>query len=146
MKVLLTGHTGFIGQSIMKLLIKKKIKLFVTKYNNLSIPKGNNISVIDLKKDLIQFDKFDLVIHTAWDKLNDYDSKDHLKKILSTNIKFLTKLIKNGAKNLIILGTCFEIGDCNGEISEEVKLNPTTRYGLAKKKLLLKLIAIKKKV
>ena len=27
MKVLLTGHSGFIGQSILKLLLKKKIKL-----------------------------------------------------------------------------------------------------------------------
>ena len=38
MKVLLTGHSGFIGQSILKLLLKKKIKLFVTKYNKLLIP------------------------------------------------------------------------------------------------------------
>lgn len=146
MKILLTGHSGFIGQSILKLLLKKKIKLSVTKYNNLSIPKEKNISIIDLKKDKIQFDNFDIVIHTAWDKLDNYDSNDHVKKILSSNFKFLTKLIKMGSKNLIILGTCFEVGDCYGEIDEKIKLNPTTKYGLAKKKLLSKLLSIKKKI
>ena len=51
MKVLLTGHSGFIGQSILKLLLKK-IELSVTKYNNLSIPDEKNIAVVDLKKKL----------------------------------------------------------------------------------------------
>ena len=50
MKVLLTGHTGFIGQNLLNSLLKKKIKLFVTKYNNLKIPRNKSISIIDLKK------------------------------------------------------------------------------------------------
>ena len=41
MKVLLTGHSGFIGQHLLKILIKKKINLYVTKYNNLKIPENN---------------------------------------------------------------------------------------------------------
>lgn len=144
MKVLLTGHSGFIGQSILKLLLKKKIKLSVTKYNNLSIPEEKKITVIDLKKKFLIKD-FDLVIHTAWENLDNYNSKQHIKKILPSNIKFLTKLIKKGAKNLVILGTCFEVGDCSGEIDEKIKLKPKTKYGLAKKKLLFKLLSIKKK-
>ena len=71
MKVLLTGHSGFIGQSILKLLLKK-IKLFVTKYNKLLIPE-KNISY-RFKKN-IQLTSFDLVIHAAWDKLEDYNSQ-----------------------------------------------------------------------
>ena len=43
MKVLLIGHSGFIGQSLLKILIKKKINLFVTKYNNLKIPRNTKI-------------------------------------------------------------------------------------------------------
>ena len=51
MKVLLTGHSGFIGQSILKLLLKKKIKLFVTKYKKLLIQKKKkNISYRFKKK------------------------------------------------------------------------------------------------
>ena len=37
MKVLLTGHSGFIGQNLLKYLLKKKINLFVTKHNNIKI-------------------------------------------------------------------------------------------------------------
>ena len=145
MKVLLTGHSGFIGQSILKLLLKKKIKLFVTKYNKLLIPEKKKISVIDLKKKNIQLTSFDLVIHAAWDKLEDYNSSDHVKKIYPENFKFLSKLIDLGLKNLVVLGTCFEIGDCKGEVSESIKMKPVTQYGIAKKKLLLKLTALQKK-
>ena len=33
--------------------------------------------------------------------------------------------------------------DCSGEIDEKIKLKPQTKYGLAKKKLLLELLKIK---
>ena len=46
MKVLLTGHSGFIGQHLLKILIKKKISLYVTVYNRLKIPHNNKINII----------------------------------------------------------------------------------------------------
>ncbi len=145
MKVLLTGHSGFIGQSLLKLLLKKKTNLYVTKHNKLLIPKKSNISVIDLKKKNTQLISFDIVIHAAWSKLDNYNSLDHSKKIFPENYKFLSKLINLGLKNLVVLGTCFEIGNCNGEVNEKIKMKPITKYGFAKKKLLLKLMSLQKK-
>ena len=148
MKVLLTGHSGFIGQNLLKYLLKKKINLFVTKHNNIKVFGKKNISIIDLNNPLKQknyLTNFDLVIHAAWSSLENYNSPNHIKKILPENIKFLKKLIFLGAKNLVILGTCFELGDCFGEVKESQIMKPNTQYGKAKKKLYDKLISLQKK-
>ena len=85
MKVLLTGHSGFIGQNLLKYLLKKKINLFVTKHNNIKIFGKKNINIIDLNNRLNQknyLTDFDLVIHAAWSSLENYNSTNHIKKIL----------------------------------------------------------------
>ena len=51
MKVLLIGHSGFIGQIILKYILKKKLNLIITKYNKVKIPKDEKIQVFDFKKD-----------------------------------------------------------------------------------------------
>ena len=147
MKVLLIGHSGFIGQCLLKILIKTKNDLFVTKYNILKIPKNNKIKIIDLKKkeNLHQLRNFDLIIHAAWSGLDNYNSKKHTKSIMSENYKFLKKLINLGGKNIVVMGTCFEIGNCSGEVCENIEMRPNTLYGKAKKKLFLDLIRLKKK-
>ena len=148
MKVLLTGHSGFIGQNLLKYLLKKKIHLFVTKHNNINIFGKKKIKIIDLNDDLKNnkyLKNFDLVIHAAWSNLENYNSTNHIKKILPQNIKFLKKLIFLGAKNLVVLGTCFELGDCLGEVKEDQIMKPNTLYGKAKKKLYEKLLSLQKK-
>jgi len=146
MKVLLIGHSGFIGQSLLKILIKKKINLFITKHNNLKIPRGIKIKIIDLKKkNLNELKNFDLIIHAAWSSLNNYNSKKHTNSILSENYKFLKKLINLGGKNIVVLGSCFEIGNCLGEVDENIEMKPNTHYGKEKKKLFSNLIKLKKK-
>ena len=148
MKVLLTGHSGFIGQNLLKYLLKKKIDLFITKHNNIKLIGKKKINIIDLNSRLNQkklLTNFDLVIHAAWSSLENYNSTNHIKKILPENIKFLKKLIYLGAKNLVVLGTCFELGDCLGEVKETQIMKPNTQYGKAKKKLYDKLISLQKK-
>ncbi len=148
MKVLLTGHSGFIGQNLLKYLLKKKIDLFITKHNNIKLIGKKKIKIIDLNSRLNQkklLTNFDLVIHAAWSSLENYNSTNHIKKILPENIKFLKKLIYLGAKNLVVLGTCFELGDCLGEVKETQIMKPNTQYGKAKKKLYDKLISLQKK-
>tara|TARA_B100000780_G_scaffold23206_1_gene14837 strand:- start:345 stop:1172 length:828 start_codon:yes stop_codon:yes gene_type:complete len=148
MKVLLTGHSGFIGQNLLKYLLKKRIDLFITKHNNIKLIGKKKIKIIDLNSRLNQkklLTNFDLVIHAAWSSLENYNSTNHIKKILPENIKFLKKLIYLGAKNLVVLGTCFELGDCLGEVKETQIMKPNTQYGKAKKKLYDKLISLQKK-
>ena len=147
MKVLLTGHSGFIGQKLLKNLLKKDVNLYVTKKNNIKIFGNKKINIIDLNNKLVDrnhLKNFDLVIHAAWGSLENYNSVNHIKKILPENIKFLKKLIYLGAKNLIVLGTCFELGDCLGEVTEDQIMKPNTLYGKAKKRLYDKLMLLKK--
>jgi len=148
MKVLLTGHSGFIGQNLLKYLLKKRINLFITKHKNIKVFGKKKINIIDLNNHLNKknyLTNFDLVIHAAWSDLENYNSTNHIKKILPENIKFLKRLIYLGAKNLAVLGTCFELGDCFGEVKESQIMKPNTEYGKAKKKLYDKLISLQKK-
>ena len=149
MKVLLTGHSGFIGQNLLKYLLKKRIDLFITKHNNIKLIGKKKINIIDLNSRLNQkklLTNFDLVIHAAWSSLENYNSTNHIKKILPENIKFLKKLIYLGAKNLVVLGTCFELGDCLGEVKETQIMKPNTQYGKAKKNYMINLFLYKKKI
>ena len=148
MNVLLTGHSGFIGQNLLKYLLRKKIDLFVTKHNKIKIFGKKNINIIDLNSDLKKdelFKNFDLVIHAAWGNLENYNSPNHTQKILPENFKFLKKLIFLGVKNLVVLGSCFELGNCSGEVLESQIMKPNTLYGKAKTKLYIKLISLQNK-
>ena len=85
----------------------------------------------------------DIVINLAWPDIPNYRSKKHLKTLFyQKRLNF--NLLKKGLKNLIILGTCYEYGKVNGNISEKKLCKPNTNYGKAKLKLLENLTKLQK--
>ena len=47
-------------------------------------------------------------------------------------MRFIENMVKNGAKKIVILGSCFEYGKQNGEVHEEQCPTPNTSYASAK--------------
>lgn len=147
MKIALTGATGFIGGHILAELEKRNMTptLLVRPTSILSSPKSrHSIIAIDIA-DLPDCNLFELMgkpdamIHCAWDGLPHYQSLHHFESELATQYQFIAKLIKDGLKNVLITGTCFEYGMRSGALCETMICQPTNPYGFAKNTLLQKL-------
>jgi dTDP-6-deoxy-L-talose 4-dehydrogenase (NAD+) len=52
----------------------------------------------------------DVLIHLAWNSLDDYRSLLHFEHELPTHYQFLKGLIQAGLPSLLVSGTCFEYG------------------------------------
>ena len=142
-KVLVTGATGFIGKHVIKQLLSLGHLIIATsrKSNDEAIsffPELKNTHYI--QKDLNDkeenyyslFNKPDIVIHTSWESLPNYDELFHIERNLSTNYYFVKNIISNGLGNITITGTCLEYGLLEGCLSENMCTQPCTNYGLAK--------------
>lgn len=146
MKILITGATGFIGNHLIKELLKNKNNEIIAtsryiekakkyewfsrvKYISYDLNSQEELNLFEY------FDKPDKVIHLAWDGLPNYNDLIHIEKNLFNNYNFIKNIISNGLKDITITGTCFEYGLINGCLNEELKTNPSNSYGIAKDSL-----------
>jgi nucleoside-diphosphate-sugar epimerase len=151
MKIAIVGGSSFVGNNLIKLLIKKKIKLVAT-YNNHNnkLLKSNYVlwKKLDFRINKSNYFKYldcpDIVINLAWRDIPNYLSKRHLKTY-SIQRKLNYNLIRNGLKNLIVLGTCYEYGKPSGKVSEKYNCKPNTPYAVAKHRLLNAILKLKNK-
>ena len=151
MKVAIIGATGSIGQELLFSLLKKKFNIVATYNKNYKIvdifPKVE-WKKLDIKINKKNYFKFlgspDIIVNLAWPDIPNYKLKNHFKTFYYQK-RLNYNLIKNGLKNLIILGTCYEYGKKNGKISEKMRAQPLVPYAIAKLKLLESILALKKK-
>ena len=148
MRVLVTGASGGLGQLVVTDLLNLGFEVIATSKN---IEKAKELSFYD-KVDYISYDfytnngnsnlyelfkKPDMLIHLAWDKLNDYQNELHETLILESQKQFLDNLISNGLINVNVIGSCYEYGLQEGELIETMDSIPTLSYTIAKNKLRL---------
>ncbi|MBF0232153.1 MAG: NAD(P)-dependent oxidoreductase [Desulfamplus sp.] len=141
MNILVTGATGFIGQHVVELLIKRGHAVIAT---SRSIGKAHSMPWFDYVKfipcDLHDpelkistiFGTPDVVIHLAWSDLPNYKSLSHFEVNLPAAYRFLKNIIIAGTKQLLVSGTCFEYGTQNGSLAEKMPTLPANPYGVAK--------------
>ncbi len=156
MKILITGATGFIGNYVIRELLKH--------YNHKIIATGieakEEISNLDwindveyitydinkVKENLFKFFKEpDILIHLVWQGLPNYKESFHIERNLPSSYNFIKILIVNGLKDISVIGTCLEYGLIDGCLSEDIPTNPVIPYGLAKDTLRKKLEQLNKR-
>ena len=152
MKIAITGASGFLGSYVLYELEKLNIDIFAT-IRAAAPPnylKKTNIHWVNLDINSLPEECFkaigepDALIHLAWGGLPNYDSLHHFENELPHQYKFLSTLIREGLKSLIVVGTCFEYGSQSGPIDSNTQTNPTNPYGLAKDSLHKQLQQLKK--
>jgi len=139
MKILVTGATGFIGSHLVEKLGASGHEIIATA-RSLERPWPVNDKVQFIKHDLYEknpnlFDFFqcpNLVIHLAWNYLDDYRSPAHIEKELPAHRHFLATLIAQGLSKLAVTGTCLEYGLQEGCLSEKMETQPVIPYAEAK--------------
>jgi len=140
LKILITGATGFVGRHVIKKLLihdhdvtciirdEKKLALFdwheKVRIINHDIHKGSfNINSKDMPEALI---------HLAWSGLPNYQSMHHLEKNLPGDQIFLDLMIKNGINQILVSGTCLELGKKHGPLTPSMPSSPENPYAKAK--------------
>jgi nucleoside-diphosphate-sugar epimerase len=137
MKIALTGVSGFIGNNLIKILLKKKNIEILNLYRK---KKFIHKKVKNIKFDFHNLNSnfykklknTDILIHLAWDNLDDHNSKKHIRTY-KKNLIFLRKIISQKIKNIFIMGTCFEYGKKKeGLLKENYNTYPSNNYALSK--------------
>ncbi len=141
MKVLVTGATGFVGNYVVKELLKQQCHVIATSRDEHKAAKFgwfSQVRYISCNLNMLQEDYFqffqqpDLLIHLAWEGLPNYKDLFHLEKNLFSNYQFLKNMVEHGLKSLVVTGTCFEYGMQSGTLNEGMETKPDNPYGLAK--------------
>jgi dTDP-6-deoxy-L-talose 4-dehydrogenase (NAD+) len=144
MLILLTGGTGLLGKSFLSQITKLSCSVLnITRTGKVSKSSSVLADVHEILYDinsnelrtLDELPAPDCVIHFAWGGLSDFQSSRHLEIEFPTHKSFLEYWIMRGVKRIIVIGTCFEYGLVEGEISENISCKPVTLYGIAKNSL-----------
>jgi nucleoside-diphosphate-sugar epimerase len=157
MKVLVTGATGYIGDYVIKELLKNNHEVIATSANKIKAENKewfNKVSYIGFSIDEISkhenlftyFNSPDLMIHLAWSGLPNYKDFSHIDKNLFPQFLFIQNLIENGLNDLLVTGTCFEYGMQSGALKEDMIALPENPYAIAKDSLRKFIEAFQKKI
>ncbi len=138
MKIFLSGCSGFLGQALLKKLLKEKhIILGIDKKKSLIKHKNFKYLKIDLKNNnkINIKEKFDLAIHTA--AVQPFKKDENFKKYINGNLitgkNFFELSISLHIKKFIICSSFSVYGKNKKNIKENEHLKPKNFYGLSKK-------------
>ena len=139
LKVLLTGASGFVGQSVLELLAKEGIETVVA---GRKLPQGFSASNF-LQTDFLGSVDFDELVkssgsthlmHLAWYAEHGKYWTSHLNlRWVDATVRLAEAFCRAGGQSIIMAGTCAEYDWSYGYCNEQhTPLNPVTLYGIAK--------------
>jgi len=121
-KVLVTGHTGFLGHHVIEPLIAAGFEIIFT---------GRQFPIKEIHLDLLdpeqikyvmEYHKPEYLLHLAWDVNPGYRNNPNNIFWMNASLQLVHHFANNGGRKAVIAGTCFDS-------------NPDTLYGTCKRSL-----------
>jgi len=141
-RVIVTGATGFVGQHLVPLLLRKGYEVVAVARNE------EKARLFDWFEDVhfvstnlnegtkhLKISQDTSLIHLAWSDLPNYKSTFHFEKNLPDSYSFIKSCLKDGLTHVLVTGTCFEYGIQSGPIASNTNTFPNTPYGFSKDSL-----------
>lgn len=137
--ILVTGATGFVGESLVTELLDRGASVTVATRDPSRLdrlPWKDGVSVwkgdlYDLDCTLPDVDGFE-VVHLVWGDLTDFRSPRHFERHFLANMELVKRLLARGAGALSIAGTCQEYGLQEGPLRADGLTDPRTAYAIGK--------------
>lgn len=142
-KVIITGATGMIGNTLINYLLKRDIEVLAIVREKSKrkecLPNNKNLKILEcnlnnLNELNIKEKDYDTFFHFAWDGTFGEIRNDVY--IQNLNVKYtldaLKLAIKAGCTTFIGAGSQAEYGRVDGLISSNTPTNPENEYGIAK--------------
>ncbi len=137
MKIAVTGANGYLGQGIVKQLIKDGNEVIAADYTLDNVdPRAKKVEcdLFSLSDPYQKLDEPEVVLHLAWRNGFVHNAISHMED-LPSHYLFLKQLLDGGLKRLAVMGTMHEVGFYEGSIKENTPTNPQSLYGIAKNAL-----------
>lgn len=137
MKVLVTGANGYIGQGIVKQLLKDGHKVIAADFSTENIVTeacAIECDIFSITNPYEYFGAPDVLLHLAWRNGFVHNAISHIED-LPNHYKFIKAFFDAGVSQVAVLGTMHEVGFFEGSINENTPTNPQSLYGIAKNTL-----------
>jgi nucleoside-diphosphate-sugar epimerase len=145
MRVLMTGHLGYIGTVMVPMLLRSRheiIGLDSDLYERCTFAAGGAVAEVPhIRKDVREVDRGDLdgidaVIHLAGlsnDPLGDLDSDTTYSINHNASVRLARLAKQAGVRRFLFASSCSNYGSAGGAMLDETgALNPVTPYGISK--------------
>lgn len=137
MLVLLTGGTGFLGRHVRTALTKRNVNVRLLSRSRPDSLNPNEELILGeiAQTGMKEVQGCDVLLHLAWDSLSNFESEDHLVKVLPEQVAFLREVLSSSIIHIVIAGTCLEYGVRSGRLTENLETEPSVPYAMAKNDL-----------
>lgn len=137
MKILVTGANGYLGQGIVKAIVKTGNEVIaadlITEYIEEGVQKVE-CNIFDIDSPYEYFGEPDVLLHLAWRDGFIHYSDAHIVD-LPKHYVFIKKMLESGIRRITVMGSMHEVGFYEGSIQENTPCYPLSLYGIGKNAL-----------
>jgi nucleoside-diphosphate-sugar epimerase len=137
-RILLTGASGFIGQVVVPLLLSEGAEIMALTTKPTVAVERWGIQAVDLLKvpekailDRVKTFAPGVLLHLGWSGLPDYSADACLDNVASS-IQVIRMALASGVSRIVGVGSCWEYGELQGELSEHLSTAPTSMFAQSK--------------